>query len=93
MTHLILPQVSEHKEFLHHPHEASKQLIENYVIERFQNGFIASEDECSSISSDRSSLNEPSVSVMFPSSHPCIESHVFGTDNGAIVLVPILGRR
>lgn len=84
-------QVSEHREFLHHPHEASKQMIENYVIERIQNGFIPNDDDCSSVCSDQSSLSERSVTVMFPSSHPCIESHVFGTDNGAVVLVPVLG--
>ena len=67
-------------------------MIENYVIERFQNGFIATEDDCSSVCSERSSLSDHSVSVMFPSSHPCIESRDFGTDNGAVVLVPILGK-
>ena len=65
------------------------------MIERIPNGFVASEDECSSLCSDRSSLSdlsEQSVSMMFPSCLPCIESRVFGTDNGAIVLVPVLGK-
>ena len=61
------------------------------MIERIQNGFVPTEDDCSSICSDQSSLSERSGSVIFPSSHPCIESRVFGTDNGALVLVPILG--
>ena len=38
-----------------------------------------------------SSLEDEDHCPLFPSSHPCIPAAYFGTDNGALVSIPILG--
>lgn len=90
-------QVIEHPFFLKNPHYASQEILSKGTVHVFavDNGQIHNEDEYSkeSTSGDESSDNDvmPTNLIIFPSSHPCIPSLTFGTDNGAIVEIPVLG--
>lgn len=87
-------QVIEHPDFTRNPHYASVHVLNNspvhvYKVEHTPQ--INGEEEDDSDGSD-SSLGDESYVPLFPSSHPCITAAQFGTDNGAVVSVAILGK-
>lgn len=90
-------QLIEYSEFLIHPHSIAEQVIEKTSIH-----VIGTCDVCSTLDDDTGSGGSTCSDVssisdiirqhqLFPSSHPSIPSKVFGTDNGAIVSIAILG--
>ncbi|XP_045165426.1 uncharacterized protein LOC123529251 isoform X2 [Mercenaria mercenaria] len=88
-------QLIEKSEFLIHPHQVAQQIIEQSSVHVIgvKNGSHVY-DNCStgSTTSDVSSISEiMGQGPLYPSSHPTIPSRKFGTDNGAVVSIAILG--
>ncbi|XP_052779943.1 uncharacterized protein LOC128217103 [Mya arenaria] len=95
-------QVVEHPEFLKNPHIAAtsimtKSNIHVYAVEHNSLGNENGDDddenpsECSEDSDSESYCENQTTGPLFPSSHPCIPSKLFGTDNGELVQIAILG--
>ena len=86
--------MTEHTEFCKNPHLSAKDTLEKNTVHVYaiENGVVHSEDDASSISSEHSNISDILTGpTLFPSSHPCIPSKKFGTDNGALVQIAILG--
>ena len=83
---------------MRHPHSVAEQVVEKssiHVIGTSDTTSNMDDDTASvgSVCSDVSSITEiMGHGPLFPSSHPSIPSKIFGTDNGAVVSVAILGR-
>lgn len=68
----------------------NKAGVHVYKVEHTPS-IVNGEDSEYSEESDCSEEDEGHV-PLFPSSHPCIPASKFGTDNGALVSIPILGK-
>ncbi|KAL4226821.1 hypothetical protein ACF0H5_014799 [Mactra antiquata] len=89
-------QVIENSEFLKHPHLASAEILEKSTVHVYGVESSPSKDDdgdCSvdSSCSELSTISDMGRGPLFPSSHPSIPSIKFGTDNGAITSIAILG--
>ncbi|KAH3893216.1 hypothetical protein DPMN_017359 [Dreissena polymorpha] len=94
-------EVIEHSEFLKNPHSAAQKIIEKSTVHVYAvdpqcnaNETDDDDDDDDYDSSDDSFYSDTESCRKyppFPSSHPCIPSRQFGTDNGALVQIAILG--
>lgn len=94
-VYYLSKQVIEHPDFSRKPHRAAAEVLEKSAVHVYKIEHSPSLTNGESGCSDGSefSLEEENPGPLFPSSHPCIPAAVFGTDNGALVSIPILGKK